>query len=248
MPATVNAGVVVAVATEMMPPVKLTEVTVPVPAADQVPSPRQKVDAEADVPLFRFVTGKLPVTPVVKGKPVRFVAVPPEGVPKSPPFTTKAPAEPVFTPSAVTTPVPVVVVAGAAPAPPPITKALAARAAEVAHVEAVEKYGTPPLVPATVKAKVPLVVIGEPATEMMPPVNDWATLVTVPEPATAQVPSPRQKVDAVAPVPLFRLVTGRLPVTPVVSGNPVALVSNPAKPPGTVRTVPSKVMAEPMIS
>ena len=81
--------------------------------------------------------------------------------------------------------------------------------------------------PATVKAKVPLAVIGEPATEMMPPVNDWATLVTVPEPAAAQLPSPRQKVDAVAPVPLFRFVTGRLPVTPVVKGRPVALVKVP---------------------
>ena len=81
--------------------------------------------------------------------------------------------------------------------------------------------------PATVRAKVPLVVIGEPATEMMPPVNDWATLVTVPVPAADQVPSPRQKVDADADVPLFKLVTGRLPVTPVVKGSPVALVNVP---------------------
>ena len=34
--------------------------------------------------------------------------------------------------------------------------------------------------PATVKAKVPDVVIGEPDTEIKPPVNDCATLVTVP--------------------------------------------------------------------
>ena len=73
----------------------------------------------------------------------------------------------------------------------------------------------------------PLVVIGEPATEMMPPVNDWATLVTEPVPAAAQVPSPRQNVEEVAPVPLFRLVTGKFPVTPVVSGNPVRLVATP---------------------
>ena len=48
----------------------------------------------------------------------------------------------------------------------------------------------PPLVPATVRAKVPLVVIGDPPTEMMPPVNVWATLVTVPldtEPLDADV-------------------------------------------------------------
>ena len=52
-----------------------------------------------------------------------------------------------------------------------------------------------------------------------------ATDVTVPAPAgVAQLPSPRQKVVADAPVPLLRLVTGRLPVTPVVSGKSVALV------------------------
>lgn len=71
--------------------------------------------------------------------PVRLVTVPPEGVPSAPPLTTKAPALPVLTPRAVTTPVPVVVVAGAAPAPPPIIREFAARAAEVAHVEALEK-------------------------------------------------------------------------------------------------------------
>ena len=44
-------------------------------------------------------------------------------------------------------------------------------------------------------------------------------------PATAHVPSPLQKVLALADVPLFRLVTGKLPVTPVVNGNPVPLVN-----------------------
>ena len=87
-------------------------------------------------------------------------------------------------PRAVRTPVPVVVVAGAAPAPPPITRALAARAADDAHVVPLPKYGMPPDVPATVRAGVVVAV----ATEMMPPVNE--TLVTVP--AEAQVPSPRQ--------------------------------------------------------
>ena len=45
----------------------------------------------------------------------------------------------------------------------------------------------PPDVPATVKAKVPEEVIGEPATEIKPPVNDWATLVTVPVVGVVQV-------------------------------------------------------------
>lgn len=75
-------------------------------------------------------------------------------------------------PSAVKTPVPVVVVLGALPAPPPIIRALAVRAAEEAHVEALLKYGTPPLVPATVKANVSDVVTGEPLTEIRPPVKD----------------------------------------------------------------------------
>ena len=83
-----------------------------------------------------------------------------------------APEEPVFTPSAVTTPVPVVTVLGAAPAPPPTTKAFEAKAADVAQVLALEKYGMPPDVPATVKAKVPEVVTGEPPTEISPPVKD----------------------------------------------------------------------------
>jgi hypothetical protein len=64
--------------------VAATEVTVPVPVgADHVPSPRQNVEADADVPLFKFVTGRLPVTPVVSGSPVAFVSVPLAGVPNT---------------------------------------------------------------------------------------------------------------------------------------------------------------------
>jgi hypothetical protein len=92
----------------MMPPVNdwATLVTEPVPAAAQLPSPRQKVDAVAPVPLFRLVTGKLPVTPVVRGSPVALVKVPLDGVPNAPPFTTGEPAEPILIASAVATPVP----------------------------------------------------------------------------------------------------------------------------------------------
>jgi hypothetical protein len=53
VPATVKAGVVVAVATEIMPPVNPTLVTVP--AVDQVPSPRKYV-----------VDDGVPVTGLVK--------------------------------------------------------------------------------------------------------------------------------------------------------------------------------------
>lgn len=47
----------------------------------------------------------------------------------------------------------------------------------------------------------------------------------MPPPADAHVPSPRQNVLLDAEVPELRLVTGRLPVTPVVSGKPVAFVN-----------------------
>lgn len=100
------------------------------------------------------------------------------------PVARKEPAAPTFAASAVKTPVPVVVVAGAAPAPPPITRAFAASAADDAQVEAPLKYGMPPLVPATVKASVPVVVTGLPLTEIRPPVNVCPTLVTVPVPET----------------------------------------------------------------
>jgi hypothetical protein len=62
--------------------------------------------------------------------------------------------------------------------------ALAVNKAEEAQVEEEPKYGTPPDVPATVRAKVPAVVTGDPETEIRPPVNDCATLVTVPDPDT----------------------------------------------------------------
>jgi hypothetical protein len=37
---------------------------------------------DADVPEFRLVTGRFPVTPVDKGRPVQFVSVPDVGVPR----------------------------------------------------------------------------------------------------------------------------------------------------------------------
>jgi hypothetical protein len=83
----VIAGVVVALATVPAKPLAETTetlVTVPAPEGEaHTPSPRQKVDALADVPEFRLVTGRLPVTPVDKGSPVAFVNVALEGVPKA---------------------------------------------------------------------------------------------------------------------------------------------------------------------
>ncbi len=63
-------------------PVPLTLVTDPVPAAAQEPSPRQNVLADADVPEFKLVTGRFPVTPELKGRPVADVKTKVVGVPR----------------------------------------------------------------------------------------------------------------------------------------------------------------------
>jgi len=74
---------------------------------------------------------------------------------------------------------------------------------------------------------VPDVVMGDP--EILNKLGtDAATLVTVPLVAGAdQTPSPRQKVEALADVPLFKLVTGRLPVTPVTKDIFVTVLFDP---------------------
>jgi len=55
----------------------------PAVGVTHVASPRQNVLELADVPELRFPTGKLPVTPVVRGSPVAFVNTPEAGVPKA---------------------------------------------------------------------------------------------------------------------------------------------------------------------
>ena len=170
----------------------LIAANVDVPVADNV----------VNAPVLAVVAPTVPLM-LMLAVPVRFVTVPLDGVPRAPPLTTNAPAVPVFTPNAVTTPVPVVVVLGVAAAPPPSMIALLVSNALVAQVDALEKYGMPPEVPATVKASVPDVVIGEPATEIKPPVKDCATLVTVPDPLllkvvqSAALNAPRLVADAV---------------------------------------------------
>lgn len=102
------AGVVVAVATmPEMPLAVVTDTVDTVPeGVDQVLSPRQNVVDEADVPEFRFVTGRLPVTPVDRGRPVAEVSVRLDGVPPAPLNRTGAPVEPMFKARAVAIPVP----------------------------------------------------------------------------------------------------------------------------------------------
>ena len=180
-------------------------VTLPDPAGvAQVPSPRQNVVEDADVPEFRLVTGRFPVTSAERLTALN------DGRPAALPCNT------------------VVVVPREASVcdpcePEPTTTALAVNEAdEVTQVA---------------QAMVPVVV-------MVPPVMGLvvAMLVTVPVPGgAAHVPSPRQKVEAEALVPLFRFVTGRLPVmsaarfTAAKLGAPAALpcstvVVDPAEP------------------
>lgn len=63
-------------------PSSLTGIVAAAVGVDHVPSPRQNVVDDADVPEFRFVTGRFPVTPVDNGKPVALVNVNVVGVPR----------------------------------------------------------------------------------------------------------------------------------------------------------------------
>lgn len=122
--------------TDTKPPVKVweTEVTVPLlppeaaiviapePFVIEMPEPAVRVALDSVLPVLLpinscpsvkevwpvppLATGKVPVTPVERGKLVALVSVPEDGVPSAPPLTTNAPAEPVLTAKAVPTPVP----------------------------------------------------------------------------------------------------------------------------------------------
>ena len=110
---------------------------------------------------------------------------------------------------------------GDPPAPPPSIKSPVGSSAEEAHVDVPEKYGTPPLMPATVNAGV----VVELATEISPPVKP--TLVTVPDPPPLIVLQPN-------PVPEVQI---RAFVAPEQDGI--------ARPEGTVAVnAPSTVLAE----
>jgi hypothetical protein len=77
-------------------------------------------------------------------------------------------------------------------------------AAEEAHADALEKYGMPPDVPATVRANVPLVVIGDPETEIRPPVKvlvPASSHFPVPILVTLAVPVAIAPVIVLVPVP-----------------------------------------------
>jgi len=144
--------------------------------------------------------------------------------------TSAIPLDPLtLLPRAVNTPVPVVVVDGAAPAPPPITIAFAANAAELAQVDPLEKYGIPPDVPAIVNAGVDVAV----AIDTIPPVQ--LTDVTVPEPPDVQVGlaaepwlvrnCPADPNDGVEPTPMAWVAFTRIAVVPPVCRSSTAVPS-----------------------
>jgi hypothetical protein len=201
-------GVVVPVATVTLFVVPLTLVTVPTPAGvAHVPSPLQNVVPLAPEPELRFDTDKFPVTPVDNGSPVALVKVALVGVPSM--GVTKV-GEVLYT----NTPVPVSLLITPANCALVVLancdKGLATFPSNASNVAEISNTGVVPPVDVT------LLVV--PLTE-----------VTVPPPAgVAHVPSPRQKVELLALVPLLRFVTGKFPVTPVVNGSPVALVKTAA--------------------
>lgn len=135
-----------------------------------------------------FAIGNTPVTPVVKGRPVKFVATPEDGVPI-------AGVTSVGDVLSTTEPVPVEVVV---PVPP-------------------FKTGSVPVTPVASGNPVALVRTIEEGVPKAGVIN-VGLLFNTSEP----VP-----VDVVVPVP--PLATGREPTTPVVNGKPVALVSTAAE-------------------
>jgi hypothetical protein len=173
-----------------------TSLEPPPDGVDHVPSPRQKVDDDALVPLFKFPTGKLPVTPVDKGKPVAFVRITEFGVPSV--GVTKVGE----VASTIVPPLPVTV-------HPDNAVPLPCRQGDVTVVESV----------------IAGVVVAFATVPAMPFAETTDTVLTEPEPdGVDHVPSPRQKVDEEADEPLLRFPTAKFPVTPVESGNPVAFV------------------------
>ena len=126
----------------------------------------------------------------------------------------------------------ILVSVGATPAPPHPIRFPAAPAELEAHVLAEEKYGMPPEVPATVRAKVPLFVTGDPPTEINPPVKLPPTLVTVPLPAAAQAPSARRNVPLLQ-VPVHSPITS----AELVEIVPLVVIVPPLRPAPAVMLV-----------
>lgn len=100
----------------------------------------------------------------------------------------------------------------------------------------------PPDVPATVSASVPDVVIGDPATDIKPPVKVCATLVTEPLPLLLNVvqsaadSAPRLTADAVG---MLRAITGAVVLLVTLKDTSVPVVASVTL---TLETVPPKTI------
>jgi hypothetical protein len=171
-----------------------------------VASPRQKVLELAPVPLFKFVTGKFPVTPVVRGNPVQFVNVPLVGVPKI----------------GVTN----VGVFANTSAPVPVSSVTAAaKLAELGVAKNVATLAPRPLTPELIGRPIQFVnvpLVGVPS----------AGVTSVGDVAKTKEPEPVSSVTAAAKLPLDGVARNVAmpapnPLTPVDIGNPVQLVSVP---------------------
>jgi hypothetical protein len=230
----------------------------------------------------RFVpplaVGSVPVTPVVKGKPVKLVAVPLDGVPSTPPLTKGAPEEPTLTARAVATPVPKPDTPVAIGRPVAFVRVTLVGVPRIGVTKVGEVANTAePLPVSSVKAPARLEELNEPKdvalpTEVTAPVK-LALVVTLPAVrpeavpvmfvptkadgvpkagvtkvgllANTKAPDPVSSVTAEAKladdgvpkkvatpvpkdvIPVPPLATGKVPVTPVVSGRPVKLVATP---------------------
>jgi hypothetical protein len=174
-----------------------------------------------------LATGKVPVTPVVKGRPVQLVNVPDEGVPKTG-VTNVGLVERTVLPE------PVEVVT---PVPPlrtgkvPVTPVVRGRPVQLVNVpdEGVPKTG----VVNVGLVRVLLVRVSVPANvDNVPVVGKVMAVVAVAVRVVAKAPDvvrlpPSVIVLLVFATPVPPLAPGKIPVTPVVKGKPVALVSTP---------------------
>jgi len=192
-------------------------------------------------PVPPLAAGKVPVTPVVKGRPVQLVKVPDVGVPNAgvtrvgevlntllpEPVLVVTPVPPLETPNVPVTPVvsgkPVAFVSTAAEGVP---NAGVTRVGEVLNTTFPDPVLVVTPVPPLATGKVPVTPVesGRPvafvstAAEGVPN----AGVTRVGEVLNTLLPEP---VLVVTPVP--PLETPNVPVTPVVSGKPVAFVSTP---------------------
>ena len=194
------------VVSPVVPPETATLVTVPPLApdtVDHVPSPRQYVEEEAEVPELRLLTGRLPVTPVERGKPVALVKVAKEGVPKLGVVSTGDVAK-------TASPVPVSSVSAAA------------KLAELGVPRKVATFVPSPLTPVDTGKPVALVRVAKEGTPKLGVVSTGSVAKTAsPVPVSSEIAASKfaevgvaKKVATFVPSPL----------TPVDTGKPVALV------------------------